>query len=93
LWLRDADGKSRVGLSVEKEGPTLRLRDADGKQRAELCVAKDNMKEGPTLRLSDADEKARVALYAEDEQTALVVWDKTGQVRGRLGEAKGKSIR
>ena len=75
IVLRDAQGKSRIILSVDEEGPGIALLDAQGKVRANLGLAK----EGPALDLLDAAEHPRATLeLTEDHGPILNFVDKKG---------------
>jgi hypothetical protein len=53
LTIRDANGKARGGLAIDKDGPMLSLFDTSGKPRIGLSALAD----GPALCLYDADLK------------------------------------
>jgi hypothetical protein len=75
IVLRDAEGKTRIVLGVDKEGPGIAFLDAKGKLRMNLGLAK----EGPALDLLDAAEQPRATLLlTEDQGPILNFVDKKG---------------
>ena len=75
IVLRDAQGKSRIVLGVDEEGPGIAFLDTKGKLRLNLGLAK----EGPALDLLDAAEHPRATLLlTEDQGPILHFVDKKG---------------
>ena len=75
IVLRDAEGKTRIVLGIDEEGPGIAFLDAKGKLRMNLGLAK----EGPALDLLDAAEHPRATLLlTEDQGPILNFVDKKG---------------
>ena len=75
IVLRDAQGKSRIVLGVDEEGPGIAFLDTKGKLRLNLGLAK----EGPAVDLLDAAEHPRATLLlTEDHGPSLHFVDKKG---------------
>lgn len=78
LWLYDANGNPRAGLTVlAKEGPSLALRDTDGRASVDICVDEN----GPTIRLFDANGKQEALVTPK----ALLLFDAQGKARVKIG--------
>lgn len=83
VWLYDANGNPRAGLTVlTEEGPELALRDVEGRSLLHIQLGKN----GPAIRLSDANGTGRLALVLSSSgQPALGISDANGKRRVELG--------
>jgi hypothetical protein len=73
--LKDATGKERAWLGMDKGHPVLRFRDAHGAEQAGLEVGD----RGLTLRVIDARGHLQTGLSLEKEGVALLTFDQGGQ--------------
>lgn len=80
LWLYDAAGQRRTGLTVSAHGtPELVLNDADGRVRMALRVGLERAAE---LRLTDALGRPRIGLWVGyDEEPGVWFFDELERAR------------
>jgi hypothetical protein len=85
--LEDENGKPRAELSVDKDGPALRLFDENGKGCAGLSIYKDT----PSLFLRDKKDQLRADLALSKNGPTLNLFDENGKARAAMGAVQTAS--
>jgi hypothetical protein len=80
IVLEDESGQTRTELTVDKDGPDLRLFDESGKRRCVMGVDK----EGSFLYLFDDNSKAGAGLSILKDGPTLSLFDEKGEARAGL---------
>ena len=82
LLVVDGEGRVRVAVAVDKNGPHLAMYGDNGKGFAEMSVGTDN---SASLIMSDEANSVRVGLYAAHQIAGLSVFDSKRNLRTHLG--------
>ncbi|MDO9541008.1 MAG: hypothetical protein Q7J98_01625 [Kiritimatiellia bacterium] len=80
FFLEDANGKPRVMMSVEEDGPRLSMMGANGKTRASMYLLDDE----PWLAMYDANGRTRAIMSVTEDGPGLDMFGATRKTRASM---------